>query len=35
VDGVGIAALATAAAIDVEEVARPGGDILIRGTVRR
>jgi len=35
VDGVGIAALAAAVAIDVEEVSRPGGDILIRGTVRR
>ena len=35
VDGRGILTLAAAADIDVEEVSRPGGDILIRGTVRR
>jgi len=35
VGGRGILALADAAEIDVEEVSRPGGDLFIRGTLRR
>jgi diaminohydroxyphosphoribosylaminopyrimidine deaminase/5-amino-6-(5-phosphoribosylamino)uracil reductase len=33
--GAGIAALASAASIEVEHVDHPGGDLLVRGVVRR
>ncbi|MFM8708663.1 MAG: RibD family protein, partial [Planctomycetia bacterium] len=33
--GTGSAALATAAALEIEHVDRPGGDLLIRGIIRR
>ena len=35
IGGAGVAALASAAALDIEHVDRPGGDLLVRGIIRR
>ena len=35
IDGAGIARLSAVAAIDIEDISRPGGDLLLRGVVRR
>ena len=35
IGGRGIAAMADAAAIDIEEISRPGGDLFVRGLVSR